>query len=351
MRYTILGSSGLRVSEVCLGTMTFGETWGWGAPEAVSARILDTFAEAGGNFIDTANIYTDGASEEFLGRILAGRRDEFVLGTKYNGSTRPGDVNSAGNHRKNLINSLEDSLRRLRTDHIDLLWVHARDTWTPVEEVMRALDDQVRAGKVLYVGVSDWPAWEISQANTLAQLRGWTPFVGVQARYNLLDRTAERDLLPMARSFGLAVLAWGPLAEGRLTGKYREGTAGRLDVYDWGGTDERSAGIVEEVVRIADEGGWEPAQVAIAWLRRRPGAVVPILGCTSETQLETNIGALSVRLDHEQVASLDAVSRVELGFPHDFLRIDSIKQIVYGDRWPLVDDDRATPRHAADDPW
>jgi aryl-alcohol dehydrogenase-like predicted oxidoreductase len=352
MRYTIMGNSGLRVSELCLGTMTFGEKWGWGVSEEVSSRILDTFAEAGGNFVDTANTYTDGTAEEFLGRMLTGRRDEFVLGTKYNGMTRPGDVNSAGNHRKNLVRSLDASLRRLRTDHVDVLWVHARDNWTPVEEVVRALDDQVRLGKVLHVGVSDWPAWEIAEANTLAGLRGWSPFVGVQLRYNLLDRTVERELLPMARGFGLTTFAWGPLAEGRLTGKYHAGGTGRLNVYDWGsGTDRRAAGIVAEVVRIAAEGGWQPEQVALAWLRGRPGAVVPILGCTSEEQLKSNLGALDVRLDDDQLAGLDSVSGFELGFPHDFLRLDDIKQVVYGDRWALVDDDRSTPRHAAGDPW
>jgi aryl-alcohol dehydrogenase-like predicted oxidoreductase len=357
MRYTILGNSGLRVSELCLGTMTFGEAWGWGVPETVCADILDAFAEAGGNFVDTANTYTGGSAEEFLGRLLIGRRHRFVLGTKYNGMTRPGDVNSAGNHRKNLVASLEASLRRLRTDHVDVLWVHARDTWTPVEEVMRALDDQVRAGKVLQVGVSDWPAWEIAQADTFARLRGWSPFVGVQLRYNLLDRTAERELLPMARGLGIPALAWGPLAEGQLTGKYRNGGSrrGRLDVYDWSTWDERTTHraerIVHEVVRIAGEGGWQPAQVALAWLRGRPGTVVPIIGCTSRSQLERNIEALEVRLDPAQVSRLDSVSQPDLGFPHDFLRLDSIKQVVYGDRWELVEDSRPAARHAADDPW
>jgi aryl-alcohol dehydrogenase-like predicted oxidoreductase len=338
MRYTILGNSGLRVSELCLGTMTFGQNWGWGAPSETCAAVLDAFATAGGNFLDTANIYTDGESERILGRLLVGRRDEFVLGTKYNGMTRPGDVNSAGNHRKNLVASLEDSLRRLRTDHVDILWVHARDTWTPVPEVVRALDDQVRAGKVRCVGVSDWPAWEIAAANTLAELRGWSAFVGLQARYNLLDRTAERDLLPMARAFHLTTLAWGPLAEGRLTGKYLAGGGGRLNVYDWGGADTRSDAITAEVVRIADDGGWQPAQVALAWLRARPGAVVPIVGCTSPAQLNANLAAIDVTLDDRQAARLDEISRVDLGFPHEFLRLESIKRIVYGDRWQQVDD-------------
>ena len=335
MRYTILGGTGIRVSEFCLGTMTFGQNWGWGAPADTCAAVLDAFAAAGGNFLDTANIYTDGESERILGRLLDGRRDEFVLGTKYNGMTRPGDVNSAGNHRKSLVAALEDSLRRLRTDYVDILWVHARDVWTPVPEVLRALDDQVRAGKVRAVGVSDWPAWQIAQANTLAELRGWSAFAGMQARYNLLDRTPERDLLPMARDFGLTTLAWGPLAEGRLTGKYRSGAAGRLDVYDWGGADDRSDGIIAELVRVADGLGRAPAQVALAWLRSR--SVLPILGCTSPDQLTANLGALDVELDVESLTRLDEASRVELGFPHDFLLLEGIRRIVYGDRGDLID--------------
>jgi aryl-alcohol dehydrogenase-like predicted oxidoreductase len=214
MRYTLLGRSGLRVSELCLGTMTFGEDWGWGAPIDTSRRILELYADAGGNFIDTANKYTDGSSETFIGELLAGRRDQFVLATKYTLQTRSGDPNAVGNHRKNLVQALEASLKRLRTDHIDVYWVHARDTWTPVDEVVRALDDQVRAGKVLYVGVSDWPAWEVAQANTLAELRGWSPFIGLEIEYSLAERTPERDLLPMAHTLGLGVTCWSPLAGG-----------------------------------------------------------------------------------------------------------------------------------------
>ena len=280
MRYTLLGKTGVRVSELALGTMTFGESRGWGVSNETSAAIFERYAEAGGNFIDTANFYAGGHSEEILGGLLEGRRDQFVVATKYAMQMRPGDVNSAGNHRKNLVQSLDASLRRLRTDRIDLLWVHLRDTLTPVAEVMRALDDQVRAGKVLYVGVSDWPAWEVAQGNTLAELRDWSPFVGLQIRYNLLDRTPERDLLPMARAFDLAVVVWGPLAQGRLTGKYLRGEHGRLnaDGATWSGPDGDDT--VREVVAIAEEGGWSPAQVALAWLRSRPGVVIPLLGAT-----------------------------------------------------------------------
>ncbi|SHF09307.1 aldo/keto reductase [Streptoalloteichus hindustanus] len=344
MRYTLFGRTGLRVSELCLGTMTFGEDWGWGAPKETAARILSSYAAAGGNFLDTADIYTAGTSESMLGELLAGRRDEFVLATKYTNATDDADVNASGNHRKNLVTSLEASLRRLRTDYVDVYWVHARDVWTPVEEVMRALDDQVRAGKVRYVAVSDWSAWEISRANTVAELRGWTPFSGVQLRYSLLERTPERELLPMARAFDLAVLTWGSLAEGRLTGKYLRGEGGRLDVANWAGDRDRDEVIVREVVRIAEEGGWSPARVALAWLRARSGTVVPILGVTTEDQLRDNLAALDVRLDEDQLARLDAVSGTDLGFPQDFLGRPEIVEVVYGRRWREVDDRRGTDR-------
>src|ERR1700704_3322891 len=220
VRYRLLGKSGVRISEVALGTMTFGEDWGWGASPDVSATMLDLFADAGGNLIDTADVYTNGTSETLLGELLKGRRDRFVLATKFTNQTDPNDPNSAGNHRKKFLPSTDAGLRRLQTDHIDLYWVHNRDVLTSVEELMRALDDQVRLGKILYPAVSDWAAWEIAEANTGARLRDWSPFTAVQLRYNLLDRSPERELLPMAAAFDLPVFAWGPLAEGRLTGKY-----------------------------------------------------------------------------------------------------------------------------------
>ncbi|MFD9408780.1 aldo/keto reductase [Streptomyces sp. NPDC059989] len=341
MRYTLFGRTGLRVSELSLGTMTFGD-------RETSAPIVDAYADAGGNFIDTANIYADGSSERSLGELLEGRRDEFVLATKYACATREGDPNAAGNHRKNLVRSVEDSLRRLRTDHLDILWVHARDNFTPVEEVMRALDDLVRTGKVLYVGVSDWPAWEIAQANTLAELRGWSAFAGSQLRYNLLERTPERELLPQARAFDLAVLAWAPLAAGRLTGKYRRGGTGRLDTWGVKPTP-REEDVVTAVLEIAEQGGWTPAQVALAWLLGRPGNVVPIIAATRESQLADNLGCLDVRLDADAVARLDEVSAVPLGFPHDFLREPSVVKTVYGDRWARIEDRRSTHRRTTTD--
>ena len=222
MRYKLLGNSGLRVSELCLGTMTFGEEWGWGASKSECRKMFDMFVEAGGNFIDTANRYTEGTSEKFVGEFISDMREQIVLATKYTLYTKQGDPNAAGNHRKNMVQALENSLRRLKTDYIDLYWVHAYDYMTPVEEMMRALDDMVRAGKVLYIGVSDTPAWVVSQANTMAQLRGWTPFSALQIEYSLIARTPERDLLPMARAFDLAVTPWGAIGGGVLTGKYNK---------------------------------------------------------------------------------------------------------------------------------
>jgi aryl-alcohol dehydrogenase-like predicted oxidoreductase len=342
MRYTLLGKSGIRVSKLCLGTMVFGEyynhDWGSGLDKEASGRILDGFADAGGNFIDTADYYTGGASETFLGELLHGRRDRFVLATKYTMQTDTGDLNTAGSHRKNLAVSLEQSLRKLQTDYIDLYWVHSYDTLTPIDEVMRALDDQVRAGKILHVGVSNWPAWEISAANTLAQLRGWSPFVALQIKYNLMERTPERELMPMALAYDLAVTAWSPLAGGLLTGKYlpgsEDGDAGTGRVVSY---DERTEPIAREVVAVAEETGATPAQVALAWLLARPGTVVPIIGATSERQLEQNLASLDVALDREQLARLEAPSAVDHGYPHDFLDVEHIKNITYGVERDLVD--------------
>ncbi|MGW0190051.1 aldo/keto reductase [Streptomyces sp. NPDC003362] len=348
MRYTLFGRTGLRVSELSLGTMVMGDGLDYGSDQDTSARLVDAYADAGGNFIDTANIYTGGASETILGQVLEGRRDEFVLASKYTCVIREGDPNAAGNHRKNLVQSVEASLKRLRTDRLDVLWVHARDNFTPVEEVMRALDDLVRTGKVLYLGVSDWPAWEIAQASTMAELRGWTAFAGSQLRYNLLERTPERELLPQARAYDQAVLAWAPLAAGKLTGKYLRGGAGRLGASG-GAADAREEAVVTAVVEIAEQGGWSPAQVALAWLLGRPGNVVPIVAATKESQLADNLGALDVRLDADAVARLDEVSAVPLGFPHDFVRDPGVTRNVYGDRWPEIDDRRSTYRRTAHD--
>lgn len=339
MRYKLFGNTGLRVSEICLGTMTFGEDWGWGASKEESRKIFDVFAEAGGNFLDTANLYTNGTSEKFVGEFIASDREYFVVATKYTLMNRSGDPNAAGNHRKNMVQSVEGSLRRLKTDYIDLLWVHAWDYLTPVEEVMRGLDDLVRSGKVLYVGVSDTPAWIVARANTMATLRGWTPFSGLQIEYSLVERTPERELLPMARSLGLAVTPWAPLAAGVLTGKFlgkklpedtrvKEGSP-RLT--------ERNLKIASEVVKVAEEAGCTPAQVAINWLRQQEGTIIPIVGARKVEQIKDNLGALNHHLSEEHMQRLNDISKIELGFPHEFLQREFIKEVLYAGTYDQIE--------------
>ncbi|WP_329527739.1 aldo/keto reductase [Streptomyces sp. NBC_01462] len=331
MRYRLLGRTGLRVSELFLGAMTFGEQDGVGAPKEECARILDAYAEAGGNVVDTAVNYRGGASEEIVGELLKGRRDRFVLSTKYTISRDGADPNAAGNHRKNLALSLETSLRRLGTDYIDIYWVHIWDRNTPVEETMRALDDAVRSGKVLYVGISDAPAWVVSRANTLAELRGWSPFAALQVPYSLLSRDAERELLPMAEAFGMSVAAWSPLQNGILSGKYTRpggvlpGTSTRLSPEAIG---ELERSVAEAVRTAADELGASPAQVAIAWTMARSPAVHPIVGARHVTQLVDNLGATELTLPAELVTTLDEVTGFRPGFPTDF--IDETSTWVYG---------------------
>jgi aryl-alcohol dehydrogenase-like predicted oxidoreductase len=342
MRYKLLGRSGLRVSELCLGTMTFGEEWGWGASREESRRIFDAYVEAGGNFIDTANRYTEGTSERFVGEFIRPERDRFVVATKYSLVTRPGDPNGSGNHRKSMVQALEGSLKRLGTDYVDLYWIHAWDFMTPVDEVMRGLDDLVRAGKVLYVGISDTPAWIVAQANTLAALRGWSPFVGLQIEYSLVQRTPERDLLPMARAFNLAVLAWAPLGSGVLTGKYladEEEGAARLKAGSRR-LSPRNLEIARTVVAVAEEVGCTPAQVAINWVRQQGPACLPILGARRLGQVEDNLGSLAFTLSEDQLQRLDEVSRVELGFPHEFLQQDSIQKMIYSGTFDRIDPPR-----------
>ena len=341
MRYKLLGPSGLRVSELCLGTMSFGEAWGFGADEKESHRILDAFAEAGGNFIDTANAYHAGQSEEIVGGFLGPDRDRFVVATKYTLAMGSGDPNAAGNARKNLRSSVQASLRRLRTDYLDVLWVHAWDYTTPVEEVMRALDDLVRAGTVLHVALSDAPAWVAAQANTLAGWHGWSPLVALQAEYSLLERTAERELLPVADAFGLAVCAWAPLGAGILTGKYTRGPTSvphdsRRAAGNQARLTERTLTIARQVDRVADELGATSAQVAAAWVRQRGRQLIPVVGVRTLEQLQDVLGCLEVELPAEQVAGLDEVSRIELGFPYELLRGPQGQQ-VYGDLEPQID--------------
>jgi aryl-alcohol dehydrogenase-like predicted oxidoreductase len=344
MRYHFLGSSGLRVSELSLGTMTFGDELGWGASRDESRRIFDYFVSLGGNFVDTANGFTNGSSERLVGEFVGADRDKFVLATKYTFPTVTGDPNNGGNHRKSMARSLERSLDRLATDYVDLFWVQAWDFSTSVEEVMRGLDDLVSAGKVLYVGISNAPAWIVSRANMLAELRGWSPFVALQVEYNLVERTSERELLPMARALGLTVTSWSPLSGGVLTGKYNDvpaqiaasselGTAvaeRRLATVSTERVNDRSLTIANAVRGVARELGATPAQVALAWLRSRPGSIIPIVGVRRLDQAKEDFDCIDVRLDATQLERLDDVSRVDLGFPHQFLGDPSVKDRLSG---------------------
>ncbi len=333
MNYRLFGRSGLRVSELALGTMTFGTDWGWGADRDECRKMFDAYAEAGGNFVDTANNYTNGTSERIVGELVAADRDHFVVATKYSLSTRPDDPNAGGNHRKNLVRALEASLERLGTDHVDLLWVHMWDGMTPVSEVVRALDDLVRAGKVLYVGASDTPAWVVARAVTLAELRGWTAFCGLQLPWSLADRSVERELLPLAAALDLAVTPWGVLESGELTGKYLapdgQPTRSRPEHVS-----PRVNQLAGEVVAVAAELGRPPAQVAISWVRQQePGwgaPVIPIVGARSAAQLADNLGCLDLELSADQLARLEAASAFQRGFPRSFLESDHVRELVFG---------------------
>ena len=351
MRYKILGKSGLRVSELCLGTMTFGEDWGAflrGASKEESKEIFDLFVEAGGNFIDTANNYQNGTSEKYVGDLIASEREKFVLATKYTLTTNPNDPNASGSHRKNLLQSVNASLKRLNTAYIDMLWVHAWDYMTPIEELMRSLDDLIRSGKVLYVGMSDAPAWVVAQANTMSELQGWSPFIGLQIMYSLMERSPERDLLPMARNLDIGVTAWSPLGGGVLSGKYNNEIQEqkRFDPNNpmtSGFVNERNLSIAKEVQIIATEKNKTPSQVALSWLRHRSdrGVIIPIVGARSRAQMRDNLGSLDVDLSPDQLKRLDDISKIELGFPHDFLSSDMIKTLLYGNTYSSIDYHRA----------
>lgn len=334
MRYKFLGRSGLKVSELALGTMTFGEDWGFGASADECRRMFEAYVEAGGNFIDTANKYTEGTAERIVGELIRPSRERFVVATKYTLSMGQGDPNACGNSRKNMMQAVDASLSRLGTDYLDVLWVHAWDFTTPVEEVMRGLDDLVRSGKVLYVGISDAPAWLVAQANTLADLRGWSRFIGLQIQYSLIERTVERELIPMARALGLGVVAWAPIGGGVLTGKYTRGGGGAEDSLrtesNQARLTEKNLSIAKTVDRIADELGRPSSQVAISWVRQQGPDVVPIIGSRRSAQIAESLKSLELELSPEHLAELDAVSRVELGFPHDFLRLPFIEDVVYG---------------------
>jgi aryl-alcohol dehydrogenase-like predicted oxidoreductase len=341
MRYKLLGRTGLRVSELCLGAMIFGDQRGpWGATPEDARQIFTAYAEADGNFIDTANTYSQGNSERIVGDLIGPERDRWVLATKYTLNTRPGDPNAGGNHRKAMVQSLHASLDRLKTDYIDVYWVHIRDQFTPVEEIVRALDDLVTAGKVLYVGISDTPAWQIAQAVTLADLRGWTRFAGLQVPYSLVERTVERELLPMARSLELTVTAWSPLGDGLLTGRYgtdrpRPENTRIAGVGASHRLSEKNLRIADAVNEIAAAHSASAAQVALAWVRTQQdkSVVIPIVGARTPAQFKENLGVLEISLSAADLERLDEVSRIEPGFPHDFAAV----ALAYGGTFDRID--------------
>jgi aryl-alcohol dehydrogenase-like predicted oxidoreductase len=348
MRYRLLGRTGLRVSEVGLGTMTFSDRGlSWGAAPEECAAIFDAFATAGGTYIDTANIYgdgmngEDGAAERVLADLIARDREHFVVATKYTSSNTT-DISRSGNSFKAMRQSLDASLRALGTDHVDVLWLHTWDGTTPVDEVLRGAHQLVTAGKVLYFGLSDTPAWVVSQAVAMAEARGWTPPIAVQCEYSLAERTPEPELLAMAEALDLGVAAWGPLAGGLLTGKYtrdgRDGDGGNgagaggghryADAHYTGlagPADDRRLAVARAVDAVAHELGRPSQHVAIAWLRQRPGVVVALLGARTREQIAQNLAGLDLVLSDEHLVRLDRASAPSLGFPHDFLASATVR--------------------------
>lgn len=340
--YRLLGNSGLRVSPMCLGTMTFGEDWGWGADFDTSQQIFNTYADRGGNFIDTANQYTNGSSETFLGKMLEEKRDNFVLATKYSLNTDPKNPNAGGNHRRSMITAVEDSLKRLKTDYIDLYWLHAWDYRNSIEEVLRALDDLVRQGKILHIGLSDTPSWIVSEGQAIANLRGWTPVSAIQIHYNLVERTSEADMIPMAEHHNITPLAWSPLAGGVLAGKYsREDLeeskddgngSGRKDTAkSMGQLNQRSIEIAQTVKEIAQKIGRSPSQVSLNWLLQQPGGTIPIVGARKLSHVEDNLQAVDFALTPEQIERLNKVSSFDPPFPHNFVTPQLIDSVVDGE--------------------
>ena len=339
--YKLLGRSGLRVSPLSLGTMTFGSEWGWGADGDEARRIFDLYVDQGGNFLDTAVNYTDGGAERLLGTFIADKRERIVLATKFTMARDPGNPNSGGNHRLNMVRSVEQSLKQLGTDRIDLLYLHAWDMTTRPDEVMRALDDLVRSGKVLYLGICNTPAWRVAQVQTLADIRGWSPFVALQIEYSLVERTVEHELLPAAAALGLGVLPWSPLGGGVLTGKYSLAdvqdsqeaavSATRKGVIASSGhLNRRAIDIANEVRTVAEEADSTPSRVALAWTLANPAVVSPIIGARTLAQAEDNLKALDLALTPEQLDRLDRISAPVPVFPARFTQRPLVQQLIFG---------------------
>src|ERR1700761_46291 len=326
MKYKLLGRSGLKVSELCLGTMGFGTEGGWGADKQASFEIMDAYANAGGNFLDTANMYKLGTSEKIIGEYLTNHdRDYFVLATKYTLKDNTTNPNASGNNRKNMMRSVEEILKRLQTDFIDVLYLHIWDELTPIDEILRGLDDLVRQGKINYIAISDTPAWIVSKGNTLAECFGWSPFVALQGEYSLLQRTPERDLIPMAKHYNMTVTPWAPLAGGALTGKYLKGRQGRIKPES-NRRDDNSTRIPREVMALAEKIGVEPSHVALQWTRQQGFECIPIVGATRLDQLHENLKVTELVLSPEDLQRLDEASAIDLGFPGKFFREDGVRQ-------------------------
>ena len=322
--YITLGNSGLRVSPFCLGAMTFGEDNGWGASVQDSEAIMSKYLQDGGNFIDTANIYTSGHSEKIIGDFFQqgkGSRDRVVIATKFFCNLYAGDPNGGGAGRKAIIAQCEESLRRLQTDYIDLYYLHNWDRFTPVEETMSALNGLVQSGKVRYIGFSDAPAWKISQAQLIAHFRGWSPLIALQTEYSLMQRTVEGELIPMAQELGLGVLPWSPLKMGALSGKYTRANKQKMEGHRGafvGELSEKDYDIIDQLHQVADELGADVPAVALAWVQGKPGVSSTIIGARTMEHLNANLKALDLKLSPEQIAVLDKVSRPVLNFPADF---------------------------------
>ncbi len=337
MRYRIFGRTGLRVSSLALGTGNFGTGWGYASSREEAKVVFDGYRNAGGNFIDTADQYQFGQSETMVGEFIASDRDDMVVATKFSlGDRHAAGLQRTGNSRKAMVQSVEASLKRLGTDRIDLLWAHMPDAVTPIDEIMRGFDDLVRSGKILYAGLSDFPAWRVATGATLAELRGWAPLSALQLEYSLVERTSERELLPMAAAFGLGTVGWSPLGGGLLTGKYRKGETGRqqgLGVVIHSESDARKTATVDTVLAIAEETGVPAGQIAIAWVLHK--GTLPIIGPRTAEQLADNLAALDVKLSEEQVRRLDDASAISLGFPHDV--VSQSRNTLAGAKADLID--------------
>lgn len=327
MKFKVFGrNSGLKVSELSLGTGNFGTGWGHGAEPDEAKKIFDSYVSAGGNFFDTANAYQRGESESLLGEFIAADRDQFVVATKYTNATAPGaGISRTGNSRKNMVRAVEESLKRLKTDRIDLYWAHISDGVTPMEEILRGLDDLVRSGKIVYAGLSNFPAWRIARADLMADFRGWAPIVGIQIEYSLAERTPDRELIPMAEALGLAITTWSPLGGGFLTGKYRQSTDDsrltKLGMLVHTEKSEKETLLLDTILAIANELETTATHIAIAWLLYKASnsttTIIPILGSRTASQLDATLGALNVALSANQVERLEVASAVSLGVPHE----------------------------------